>query len=151
MVRKNSLYTYNIIIKKIVDGDTIRVDIDLGFDMWLFNQSIRLYGIDAPESRTTDLTEKKFGMASKKYIEEILPIGSKQLMISAEYQSDKFSRILAKILIRSEEKPHTFVNLNEMLIDNHLAVKYDGNQSKQSLKSEHIKNRKYLIKNGYID
>ena len=52
------MFEYPCIIRKIIDGDTVDVDIDLGFDTWLLNQRIRLHGIDTPESRTRDLEER---------------------------------------------------------------------------------------------
>lgn len=59
------MYQYNVTVTKVVDGDTIDVDIDLGFSVVLKKQRVRLMGIDTPESRTRDLVEKKFGKASK--------------------------------------------------------------------------------------
>ena len=56
------MYEYKSRIIKVVDGDTVDVDIDLGFDIVLSNQRIRLAGIETPESRTRDLEEKKFGL-----------------------------------------------------------------------------------------
>ena len=55
------MYEYRVKIVRVVDGDTVDVDIDLGFGVWLKKQRVRLYGIDTPESRTRDLVEKKFG------------------------------------------------------------------------------------------
>ena len=55
------MYEYRCTVVKIVDGDTVDVDIDLGFGVWMKKQRIRMYGIDTPESRTRDLEEKKFG------------------------------------------------------------------------------------------
>ena len=55
-------YTYRAKVIKIIDGDTIDVDLDLGFSVWLRKQRVRLYGIDTPESRTRDLEEKKRGL-----------------------------------------------------------------------------------------
>ena len=55
------MYEYNCKIVKVVDGDTVDVDIDLGFGVWLRDQRIRLYGIDTPESRTSDPFEKLYG------------------------------------------------------------------------------------------
>ena len=52
------MYQYKAIITKVIDGDTVDVDIDLGFDVWLKNQRIRLYGIDTPESRTSDKVKR---------------------------------------------------------------------------------------------
>ena len=56
------MYQYKCKLVKVVDGDTIDVDIDLGFGVWLRKQRIRMYGIDTPESRTRDLEEKKYGL-----------------------------------------------------------------------------------------
>ena len=60
------MYEYRCKIVKVIDGDTVDVDIDLGFGVWLHKERIRLYGIDTPESRTRDLEEKKYGLMSKK-------------------------------------------------------------------------------------
>ena len=59
------MYEYKCKIRKVVDGDTVDVDIDLGFGVWLRKQRVRLVGIDTPESRTKDLEEKKYGLAAK--------------------------------------------------------------------------------------
>ena len=59
------MYEYKAIVVKVVDGDTVDVDIDLGFNVWLKKQRIRLYGIDTPESRTRDKVEKVFGNLAK--------------------------------------------------------------------------------------
>ena len=68
--RKNSIwestmFEYKCKILRIVDGDTVDVDIDLGFGIWRHRERVRLVGIDTPESRTRDLVEKKFGNAAK--------------------------------------------------------------------------------------
>ena len=70
------MYEYNAKVLRIVDGDTIDVDIDLGFGVWIHKERIRLEGIDTPESRTRDLEEKKFGLLSKEYVRSLLPVGS---------------------------------------------------------------------------
>ena len=57
------MYEYKCKLVKVVDGDTIDVDIDLGFGVWMRNQRIRLYGIDTPESRTYDKVEKEYGLS----------------------------------------------------------------------------------------
>ena len=66
------MYEYRCKVVKIVDGDTVDVDIDLGFGVWLKKERIRMFGIDTPESRTRDLEEKKYGLAAKKFITEML-------------------------------------------------------------------------------
>lgn len=87
-------YKYNCIINRVVDGDTVDVDIDLGFDCWLKKQRVRLRGIDAPEVRTRDLFEKELGLAAKEFVEKHLPVGSSQILCSYEYHADKYGRII---------------------------------------------------------
>ena len=70
------MYEYRIEIVKVVDGDTVDVNIDLGFGVWLKKERVRLYGIDTPESRTRDLEEKKFGLLAKDYLVEALKTGT---------------------------------------------------------------------------
>ena len=66
------MYEYRCKVVKIIDGDTVDVDIDLGFGVWLHKERIRLFGIDTPESRTRDLEEKKYGLAAKKFLTGML-------------------------------------------------------------------------------
>jgi len=143
------MYIYNVTIREVIDGDTVKVDIDLGFDMWLLNQNIRLYGIDAPESRTSDLVEKKFGLLTKAEVAKYLPIDSKQQMVSVLSQKGKFGRILGEFLVEDITGSHRF-NLNRYLVDNKFAVSYDGQSSRDELKEKHHENRKYLLENGII-
>ena len=63
---------YDVTVIKVVDGDTVDVDIDLGFGIWMRDERVRIMGIDTPESRTRDLIEKKFGLAAKKRMTELL-------------------------------------------------------------------------------
>ena len=74
------MYEYRCKILRVVDGDTVDVDIDLGFGMWMHKERVRMMGIDTPESRTRDKVEKKFGLASKKYVKDMMPVGSKQVL-----------------------------------------------------------------------
>ena len=71
------MYEYNVKILKVIDGDTVDVDIDLGFGVWLHKERVRMMGIDTPESRTRDLEEKKFGLLSKEYVKSYLQVGHK--------------------------------------------------------------------------
>ena len=66
------MYEYRCKVVHIVDGDTVDVDIDLGFGVWLHKERIRMYGIDTPESRTRDLEEKKYGLAAKAFLTGML-------------------------------------------------------------------------------
>ena len=136
------MYEYKCEIVKIVDGDTIDVNIDLGFGTWIHNERIRLYGIDTPESRTRDLEEKKAGLYAKKCVEGFLPVGSKQVLRTKKDKSGKFGRILGKFRVH-EPNLDRYVILNEFMVDNHYAVRYYG-QSKESIEEEHLVNRKKL-------
>ena len=74
------MYEYKAKILRVVDGDTVDVDIDLGFGVWMHKERVRMMGIDTPESRTRDLVEKQFGLASKEYVKSYLPVGSIQVL-----------------------------------------------------------------------
>ena len=135
------MYEYRCKIVKIIDGDTVDVDIDLGFGVWMHKERIRLYGIDTPESRTRDLDEKKYGLIAKGWIEKIMPVGSMQTLITQKDKSGKFGRILGKFRVNDG---HYDIILNDWMISNHHAVAYYG-QSKQDIAEQHIINR------GHVD
>ena len=135
------MYEYRCKIVKIIDGDTVDVDIDLGFGVWMHKERIRLYGIDTPESRTRDLDEKKYGLIAKGWIEKFMPVGSMQTLITQKDKSGKFGRILGKFRVNDG---HYDVILNDWMISNHHAVAYYG-QSKQDIAEQHIINR------GHVD
>jgi micrococcal nuclease len=133
------MYEYNCKIVKVVDGDTVDVDIDLGFGVWMKNERVRLYGIDAPESRTRDKEEKKYGLASKKYVQDHMPVNSKQTLRTIKDNVGKFGRVLGVFVLPE----HNNQRLDEMMIKNHHAVEYYG-QSKEEIKEQHVKNREYV-------
>tara|TARA_R110000851_G_scaffold45872_1_gene111996 strand:- start:1787 stop:2218 length:432 start_codon:yes stop_codon:yes gene_type:complete len=137
------MYTYRAKVNRIIDGDSIVLDLDLGFDTWINNQSVRLVGVDAPESRTRDLVEKQFGNLAKERVKELLEIGSYVIVKTYKDKEGKFGRILGEILTNEE------ININDVLIEERLAVFYEG-QSKEEVVQEHLANRKYLIKEGKI-
>ena len=66
------MYEYRCKVVKVIDGDTVDVDIDLGFGIWQMDEHVRIMGIDTPESRTRDKVEKKFGLAAKAKLKELL-------------------------------------------------------------------------------
>ena len=136
------MYEYSCKIVKVIDGDTVDVDIDLGFELWLKKQRIRLYGVDTPESRTRDLVEKKYGLAAKAFVQKFLPVGSKQVLRTELDDRGKFGRILGHFVIDIERKGKAAVSstINEELIRTHNGVKYHG-QSKESIENEHLQNR----------
>jgi micrococcal nuclease len=140
-------YEYNATVIDVVDGDTITVDIDLGFSVKLANQKVRLLGVDTPESRTSDKIEKIFGTASKEYTKKFVESCKDKNVIIRTYISDseeKFGRLLGEII-----NPDTKKVLNEELIKNNYAVKYLG-ENKDNVKSQHLTNRKKLIDTGLV-
>ena len=78
------MYEYRCKILRVVDGDTVDVDIDLGFGVWMHKERIRLHGIDTPESRTRDLEEKKYGLIAKQKIKDFMPVGSTQRLVTTK-------------------------------------------------------------------
>jgi micrococcal nuclease len=136
------MYEYRCKIDRVVDGDTVDVDIDLGFGIWLRKERVRLYGIDTPESRTRDLEEKKYGLAAKSYVQSFLPVGSMQTLRTKKDDKGKFGRILGEFVVY-DAVTDSSRTLNQIMIDRHYGVEYHG-QSKQDIAEEHLKNRELL-------
>ena len=136
------MHEYKCTILRVVDGDTVDVDIDLGFGVWLRKERVRLHGIDTPESRTRDLEEKKYGLAAKQFVKDILLVGSKQRLITEKDKTGKFGRILGKFLVH-DVKEDREMHLGQIMIREHQAVEYFG-QSKEDIGYEHIKNREFI-------
>ena len=111
--------------------------------MWLKDENIRLFGIDAPESRTSDTVEKYFGMMTKREVERLLPLGSTHTLVCHEYKG-KFGRVLGTILVDGD------YSLNDFLVDNRLAVVYNGSLNRKELEPFHEANREYLRENRKI-
>ena len=135
------MYRYKVSVTRVVDGDTVDVDIDLGFGMTYKKQRVRMKGIDTPESRTRDLEEKKFGLASKDFLKEQLKDQEIELV---SHDKGKFGRILGELFVGSST-----YSINRIMIDNHHAVPYDG-QSKEDIEANHLKNRTHLTESGLV-
>jgi micrococcal nuclease len=123
-------------VTKVVDGDTIDVTLDMGFDI-LYQQRVRLFGIDTPESRTRDKEEKKYGLLSKYFLKDALSNGKK--ITIKTYKGDetgKFGRILGDVWIDGK-------SINQTMCDKGYAVAYYG-QNKSLVEEAHLKNRKRL-------
>ena len=136
------MFEYQCKVVKVVDGDTVDVDIDLGFDVVLRNQRIRLYGIDTPESRTRDKEEKKYGLYAKQWLKQAL---RKNAIIRTKKDGrGKFGRILGEFVIYDPVYDHE-TTVNSVMVRDHIAVAYHG-QSKEDIAEEHIKNREFLRK-----
>jgi len=115
------MYEYRGNLIKIIDGDTIDVDLELGFDVILKKQRIRLYGINTPESRTRDLEEKKYGLAAKARLRELLEAADSLIIKTAidKKARGKYGRILGTVF--ADE-----TNVNDVLVSEGHAIAYYG-------------------------
>ena len=136
------MYEYEAIVTRVVDGDTIDVDIKLGFDVMLSKQRVRLYGIDTPESRTRNKEEKVRGLISKNYLLNTCNIGSTIRLRSKE--RGKFGRILGVIY-----KDDDTISINQTMIEEGFAVPYTGG-NKDKLDALHEANKQKLIEKGLL-
>jgi micrococcal nuclease len=139
------MYQYKAKILKVLDGDTVDIDLDLGFNIVLSNQRVRMAGIDTPESRTVDKEEKIRGNLSKKKLAEKLPIGSYVTIETqkSDNNDDKFGRILAIFVLEDG------TSLNQWMIDNNYAVLYQG-ENKELVQEMHQYNKTKLIERGEL-
>jgi len=135
------MYEYNCTITRVVDGDTIDVDIDLGFGTWRCAERIRLYGVDTPECRTRDKQEKAAGLLAKEFVEDALHVGGTYKLQTRE--KGKFGRFLGVIFITKK------TSINAALISENLAVAYHG-QSKEAVQDEHAANYEILKEKGLL-
>jgi len=121
-------YIYRIKqILKVVDGDTIDADIDLGFDISL-SKRIRLAAVDTPESRTADANEKKYGLQSKEWLKHKIE-NAKNILIKTELpdSTEKYGRIIGHLYINDQDK-----SLNDQMITEGYAWTYDGGTKKKN-------------------
>ena len=122
-------YIYRIkSITKVVDGDTIDANIDLGFDISL-TKRIRLAGIDTPESRTRNLEEKALGLESKEWLKKALE-GAKDILIKTEKpdSTEKYGRIIGHLFVNDQE-----TSLNNQMIAEGYALEYEGGKKDMDL------------------
>jgi micrococcal nuclease len=119
------VYNYKISLLRVVDGDTIDAEIDLGFDIKV-KKRVRFMGINAPESRTRDLEEKAKGLAAKDRVKALLE-GCNNIQLHS-HGIGKFGRCLGEIMldIVDGQEKLTLVSLNELLISEGHAVEYHG-------------------------
>jgi micrococcal nuclease len=137
---------YNAELVRVVDGDTVYVDIDLGFGIWLKNESVRIMGIDTPESRTSDKVEKVFGTAAKNRLKEILEADC--ILVTTddnkgEDERGKFGRVLGDFKCPDGRL------VTQVMMDEGHAVDYYGG-SKEEIQAKHMENRARLISEGVI-
>ena len=136
---------YNVKLLHVVDGDTVDVDIDLGFGVWLHDERVRIMGIDTPESRTSDKVEKVFGLAAKNRLKELLEKDA--LLVTTENKDGedmkgKFGRILGDFIIGDKR-------VTDIMIEEGHCVAYFGG-SKEEIQIKHQANRKKLLREGTV-
>jgi micrococcal nuclease len=145
------MYEYRASILRVVDGDTVDVDIDLGFGVWLRNERVRIMGIDTPESRTSDSIEKKFGLAAKARLKSLL---GKQAVLKTQVNKDgedmkgKFGRILGDFVCWDAKNDRESMVTTIMIAEGHCVPYFGG--SKDDVQEQHKKNRERLVAEGIV-
>jgi len=146
------LYEYRTKLIKVVDGDTVDVDIDLGFGVWLRDERVRIMGIDTPESRTRDKVEKVFGKAASKRLKELLgpnPVLRTQVAKDGEDMKGKFGRILGDFDVYCPATQAWRPVTSVMSEEGHCVPYYGG--SKEDTQKQHMENRRKLIESGVVN
>tara|TARA_R110000787_G_scaffold167126_1_gene280107 strand:- start:73 stop:492 length:420 start_codon:yes stop_codon:yes gene_type:complete len=134
------MYEYACKVERVVDGDTVDVVLNLGFDI-MYKSRVRLYGIDTPESRTRNLDEKARGKMAGAFLKNKIDSGEKVVIQTKLKDSrGKFGRVLGNIIVDG-------ININQLMIDNHHAAAYFG-QSKDAIEAVHDTNRTKLMELG---
>ena len=147
---------YDVRLVKVVDGDTVDVDIDLGFGIWLHDERVRIMGIDTPESRTRDKIEDLFGEAAKARVKELFASEHVKLITEEDRKGEdmkgKFGRILGDFEIEYKNKDNSYAirRLTSIMIEEGHAVAYFGG-SKQEIEMKHMANREKLLREGVVD
>ena len=139
------MYEYKATVVKIVDGDTVDVDIDLGFGIIMTDERVRIMGIDTPESRTRDKVEDLFGEAAKSRLKELMAEGGKLITTEdrkGEDMKGKFGRILGDFKVDGKK-------VTDILIEEGHAVAYFGG-NKEEIAAKHLVNRTKLLREGII-
>lgn len=146
------MHEYHCKLIKVIDGDTVDVDIDLGFGIWLKDERVRIMGIDTPESRTSNKVEKVFGLAAKNRLKELLGkdcVLKTQVNKDGEDMKGKFGRILGDFTVYDAANDR-WAPVTEIMIAEGHCVPYFGG-SKEEVQEQHMKNRRRLIEEGVVD
>ena len=136
------MYEYKVTVDRVIDGDTVDVDVHLGFNVVLSKQRVRLHGIDTPESRTRNKEEKVRGLISKEYLKNICESSTIRLQSK---DRGKFGRILG-VLYKDNET----ISINQKMCEEGYAVPYFGG-NKDELEALHKLNKQKLIENGVLE
>lgn len=134
------MYNYNANLVRIIDGDSVIVDIDLGFNMWIKNVSVRLFRVDTPEIRTKNDIEKIAGYLAKARVEQLLSDGKLQITTILD-EKDKFGRILGVVYNSDGDI------INEILVEERLGIPFLGQPVEERIRL-HEENFKWLISEG---
>ena len=136
------MYEYKVTVDRVIDGDTVDVDVHLGFNVILSKQRVRLHGIDTPESRTRIKEEKVRGLISKEYLKTACESSTIRLQSK---DRGKFGRILG-VLYKDNET----ISINQKMCEEGYAVPYFGG-NKDELEALHMLNKQKLIENGVLE
>ena len=120
------MWEYRAKVKRVIDGDTVDVDVDLGFGIWQNNERVRIMGIDTPESRTRNKIEKKFGLAAKERLKSLLgktTVLQTTINKKGVDMKGKFGRVLGDFLLKNKK-------ISEILCKEGHAVAYFGGSKK---------------------
>ena len=142
------MYEYKVKITRVVDGDTVDAEVDLGFDTFIKDR-IRLMGIDTPESRTRNKKEKALGLAAKAYLKELLKENKGDIILRTSKEGKgKFGRILGTLLIYDG-----MTSVNQMLIDEGHARDYFGGSKDEQGEWTVEENGKWYrwTQDGYVE
>lgn len=137
------MYEYKATVKRIIDGDSLVLDIDLGFYMFMNETKIRLYGLDAPEMNSEDPLLRLQAIMATRYLFDNLKVGDKVTIKTVLDKREKYGRLLATVFTKDG------LNINEGLIQNKLAVSYH-NLTREEQIQKHYENQEYLINKGFI-
>jgi micrococcal nuclease len=147
------MYEYRFRLTRVLDGDSLEGDIDLGFDVWLNKVIVRLDGIDAPETRRLSYVDdqtlrddlKSYGKFAKGSLAAFL-LGHDYLRIRTVYknQSDKYGRVLATVY-------NGDININQLMLDQRMAVAYNGPTNRELLLEQHVANMNFYKEQGLIE
>jgi micrococcal nuclease len=146
------MYEYRAKINRVVDGDTVDVDIELGFGIVLSDERVRIMGIDTPESRTSDKVEKLFGLAAKNRLKSLLGktcVLKTQVAKDGEDMKGKFGRILGDFDVY-DAKNDAWRPVTDVMIEEGHCVAYFGG-SKEEIQAKHLVNRDKLLREGIVD
>ncbi len=113
------MYDYEATVKRVIDGDTIVADIDLGFGIIYIDQTLRFYGINAPELRDKDPALREAAQQSRARVLELCPIGTTIRVKTLKDKKEKFGRYLALVYDSQNRE------INKLLIEEGFAVHYE--------------------------